>query len=111
MSWRKISFCRASWCPARSNRVMKRHYLFHILAAMGVCFAFAARAVAGPASAGNAATPGGIVLTVARLPSAASSTPTDIAEWRVVEEFHKRYPEIELRGASGIQVAGLGEEI
>lgn len=52
-----------------------------------------------------------VVIRVAGLPSASSTNPADIAEYRVLQAFKKKYPHIEVRPAIGLQIEGLGAEI
>lgn len=52
-----------------------------------------------------------IPLKVFGLPSTASSSPNDIAASRVLREFRKRYPNIDVQSASELKIEGLGAEI
>lgn len=52
-----------------------------------------------------------IVLRVSGLPNAANSDPRTIAELRVLEEFHKKFPHIELQSVEGIRIEGMAAEV
>jgi ABC-type sugar transport system permease subunit/ABC-type glycerol-3-phosphate transport system substrate-binding protein len=45
------------------------------------------------------------------LPTGASGAPNDIADFRVLQEFRKRYPNIDLQPVSSLKVEGVGSEI
>ena len=51
-----------------------------------------------------------IPLRVSGLPSSGVS-PAAIAEARVLDEFRKRHPEVEIQPAEGLKIEGLGDEI
>ncbi len=51
-----------------------------------------------------------IALRVQGLPSESSTVPAALAEQRVVEEFLKRYPQVELRPAEGLSIQNMNVE-
>jgi ABC-type sugar transport systems, permease components len=53
----------------------------------------------------------GVTVRVFGLPTGNSSSPSDIANFRVLQEFRKRYPDIHLEPVSGLKMEGLGSEI
>ncbi len=54
---------------------------------------------------------GKTIVRVYGLPNPGSSSPTDAADLRVLEEFRKRFPHIDLQAVTGLKVEGLGSEI
>lgn len=50
-------------------------------------------------------------LRVPGLPPATSTSPSGVAEARVMAEFKKRNPEIELQSATGLRIEGVGDEV
>lgn len=51
------------------------------------------------------------VVKVFGLPNASSATAHDVGELRVLEEFQKRRPDIQLKSVTGLRVEGVGAEI
>jgi len=54
---------------------------------------------------------GRVVLRISGLPPASATDPVLLAELRVLEEFQRRYPHIELRPAEGIRLENVATEV
>lgn len=53
---------------------------------------------------------GGVRLRVQGLPNSVDTSPANLANWRVVEAFEKRHPNIRLVAAEGLQIEGIVPE-
>lgn len=83
----------------------------HFLRRMVVGAAVGLAGLAGLAHGASEAKSDVINVKVFGLPNASSASPTDVADLRVLEEFQKLHPNINLQSVTGLKVEGMGSEI
>jgi multiple sugar transport system permease protein len=84
--------------------------IFFSLAFTGI-FSIACRAQKPAPAEFSGEASGKVVLRVSGLPSPSATDPVLLAELRVLEEFQRRFPHIELRPAEGIRLENVATEV